>query len=240
VQPGQPPPQLQSIQNALQMPTWEEIMGVLRSDMQREYRVDVETDSTVAQSLQQDMAGLKEVLTSVVELVQGLGPAVQAGAMSVDTVKALVMSVVRRARMGLEVEDAIESGLQEPKPQADPKAQAEQAKAQQAQQQAQHDQQLAQQQQAHEQQMAQRQQAHEEQIAQREAALEAQRAANEQAAQQRQAEMDAAFERFKALLESQTKIQVAHVDAQTKLQVAGINAEASVEAAKNKPEPQTV
>lgn len=125
-QPGQPPapppPQLDSMQKALQMSSWEDIMAVLKSDMQREYRVDVETDSTVAESLQQDMTGLKEVLTGVVEFWKGVGPAVQAGAIDMEAVKAITMTIVRRARMGLEVEDALEAGMKPPKPTADPNA----------------------------------------------------------------------------------------------------------------------
>lgn len=218
-------------QQALSMPSWEDIMGVLRSDMQREYRVDVETDSTVAQSLSQDMEGLHEVLTSVVELFTGLGPAVQSGALSIEAAKAMVMTVVRRARMGMEVEDALESGMQEPKPQADPKAAAEAAKQAQAQQQAQHDQQMAQRQQAHEEQIAQRQLAFEQQKAQAEAAAEERRMAMEAHfeerrlqmeadAKARQAEMDMAFQRFKALLDSITKVEVAEIGADATLSAA--------------------
>lgn len=223
-----PPEKAQQLQQMLSMPSWEDIMGVLKNDMEREYRIDIETDSTVAESLQQDMEGLKEVLTAVVELWNGVAPAVQAGAVSMDAVKALTMVVVRRARMGLEVEDALESGMQQPKPESDPKAEAAKAKAEQ------------------DAQIAQRQQAHEEQIAQREAAMEQQRLAQEQAAEERrlqqeayfeerrlemedaanrrQAEMDASFAKFKALLDSVTKVEVAE-----------IGAEASVQAAKNKP-----
>lgn len=246
-QPGQPPAQPDpKVQQMLAMPTWEDIMQVFRSDMQREYRVDVETDSTVAQSLQQDMDGIKEVLTSVVEVIQGFGPAVQAGAVSAEAVKAIVMSVVRRARMGLEVEDALEAGIQEPKPQADPKAAAMQAKAQADAAKQQHDQQLAEQKQAHDQQVAQRQQAHEEQIAQRtqmfeeqkarseaaaeerrlqmEAHLEQQRMAFEEAANNRRLQMEESFQRFKALLDSITKVEVAEISAGATLDAAQVTA----------------
>lgn len=246
-QPGQPPAQPDpKVQQMLAMPTWEDIMAVFRSDMQREYRVDVETDSTVAQSLQQDMEGIKEVLTSVVEVIQGFGPAVQAGAVSAEAVKAIIMSVVRRARMGLEVEDALEAGIQEPKPQADPKAAAMQAKAQADAAKQQHDQQLAAQKQAHDQQVAQRQQAHEEQIAQRtqmfeqqkaqseaaaeerrlqmEARLEQQRMTFEEAANNRRLQMEESFQRFKALLDSITKVEVAEISAGATLDAAQVTA----------------
>lgn len=224
-----PPPQLQAIQNALQMPTWEEIMAVLRSDMQREYRVDVETDSTVAQSLQQDMAGLKEVLTSVVELFQGLAPAVTSGALSMDAAKAMVMSVVRRARMGLEVEDALESGMQQPKPAADPnaaKAQAEQMKLQQ-------EQQAQQNEQANEQIRIQAEQQKEALIHQREVAkmaderqaqqlelqhahaMDAQQKEHERIVNAAELEAKYAFERWKVEQDNATKIAVAEISAKS-------------------------
>ena len=120
--PGaQPPPQvqqqMQQAQQVLAMPTWEDIKAVLSNDMQREFRVDIETDSTVAQSLQQDMEGLREVIGGIVEFWAGVGPAVQAGAVSIEAVKAITLTIARRARMGLEVEDALESGLKQPPPQ---------------------------------------------------------------------------------------------------------------------------
>lgn len=230
---GQPlaPEQQQAMQNALKMPTWEDIMAVLQSDLQREFRVDVETDSTIAETLSQDMRGLQEVLTAIVQFWQGVGPAVQAQAVSMDAVKAITMSIVRRARMGLEVEDAIETGLKEPKPQADPnagKAQAEAAAQAHQQQlaaaQAQHQALLAQQQQAHDQQIAQRQQAHEEQIAQRQAIVEQQRAQAELQQSQQQAMLDAAFERFKALLDARTKVETAEIAAGAQIQAGQIGA----------------
>lgn len=103
---------------AMQVPSWAEVMAVLKSDMQREYRVDVETNSTVADTLAGDMEGLKEVLTGLVNFWEGVGPAVASGALSIDAVKSISLVIARRAKMGLEVEDAIETGMQPPKPQA--------------------------------------------------------------------------------------------------------------------------
>lgn len=121
-QQGQQIPQeaaqkIEFLQEQMKMPSWEDVLGVLQSDMQREYRVDVETDSTVAENLQQDMEGLREVVGGLVEFWQGAGPAVQAGALSIDAVKSISLVIARRARMGLEVEDALEEGFQQPRPQ---------------------------------------------------------------------------------------------------------------------------
>lgn len=123
------PPEAQEI---LSMPTWDDIMAVMRDDMLRNYRVDVETESTLKDAQNQDMAGLREVLTAIVEFIQGIGPAVQAGAIPVEFVKAMVLSIARRSRMGLDVEDAIEK-IKAPAPaqqQQDPAAMQKQIEQQ--------------------------------------------------------------------------------------------------------------
>jgi hypothetical protein len=118
---GQPVPE--QLQAVLMLPSWDEIKAVMMDDMSREYRVDVETDSTVQASIQRDMAGLKDVLTGMVEFINGMAPAVQAGAIPVEAVKSILGMVARRSQMGSEVEDALDK-MQAPKgPQADPEAQ---------------------------------------------------------------------------------------------------------------------
>lgn len=107
-QQGKQPPEMP--------PSWEEIIQVMRSDAQRTFKVDVETDSTVAASIETDMAALRDTLTAVVQLVQGFGPAVQMGAMPVEAVKEMVLAVTRRAKLGNAVEDALDK-IQAPQPQ---------------------------------------------------------------------------------------------------------------------------
>jgi hypothetical protein len=107
------------------IPTWEDIIEVLHSHPERQYRTDIETDSTVQSVLDSDMGGLKEVLSGIVEFVQGIGPAIMSGAFPIEAAKALILAIARRARMGSEVEDALDE-IQAPKPQNDPQAQAQQ------------------------------------------------------------------------------------------------------------------
>jgi hypothetical protein len=115
-QQQQPPPP--DVEQTLASPTWEEVVQVLRSDELRCYRVDVETDSTVAETLNRDMTGLGELLAALSGWVQGAFQAVQAGAMTVDTLKQIALAVIRRARLGSAVEDAFEQ-LQAPPPAPD-------------------------------------------------------------------------------------------------------------------------
>jgi len=131
-QAGQPvPPEIEQV---LSVPSWDEVLQVLRSDAMRGYRVDIETDSTV----QADVARLK---TNAAEFVQGfggfiqaVGPAVQAGAMPMDVVADLLTAFARNFKLGRQAEDALERMgkiAAQPAPQQDQGATAE-AQAKQA------------------------------------------------------------------------------------------------------------
>lgn len=121
-QAGQPvPPELQEM---LQKPSWEEVMQLLRTDVLRTCRIDIETNSTVAETVTQDMEGLNEVVSAIGELIVGSVPAVQSGIIPAEAVKEMAMAIVRRARMGPAVEDAIDQ-IQAPPP-APPSPEAEQ------------------------------------------------------------------------------------------------------------------
>lgn len=127
-QPGQqppPPPQQPQPENPI---TWEAVVDAMRSDATRTYRVDIETDSTLSATQDNDMDGLQSLLGAMTQLMQGFAPIVQQGAMSIDVMKELMLVVCRRARMGTAVEDVINK-IQQPPPAPDPeagKAQAEQ------------------------------------------------------------------------------------------------------------------
>ena len=95
------------LQDALMKPTWEDVQGVLHSDSMRGYRIDIETDSTVQQQVVAEQRDITELLNGVVTFLQGVAPAIHAGAMPVDTAKTLLLAAVRRFRLGNEVEDAL-------------------------------------------------------------------------------------------------------------------------------------
>jgi hypothetical protein len=124
-QAGQPLPP--DVQKMLALPSWDDVMGVMRSDSMRSYRIDVETDSTVAETINRDMTGLGELLSSLAGWVEQSFAAVQMGAMTVDTLKEIALAVIRRARLGSAVEDAFEQ-IQAPPPKPDQGAQLEQMK----------------------------------------------------------------------------------------------------------------
>lgn len=128
---AEPPPE--AIEMA-QQPSWEEVKKLLETDITRSCRIDVETDSTVAETIDRDMQGLSEVTQAIGGLIEGAAPAVQMGLIPPELVKETALSISRRARLGSAVEDAIEQ-IRPPQPAAPPPEEVQ--KGQQMQQEAQ-------------------------------------------------------------------------------------------------------
>lgn len=113
----QPPAPPAGLEQALQLPSWEEIMAVLADDMQRSYRIDLETNSTVDAEATEDKQNMGEFLNAVAQFMNGVGPLVQQGVMSFDVAKSILLAVTRRYRFGPEVEDSLKKMSAPPPPQ---------------------------------------------------------------------------------------------------------------------------
>jgi len=96
------------LKEMLESPTWDECLQILRDDQQRAYRIDIETDSTIAGDQAQEQKNITELLTGISSFIQNAGPAVAAGYLPLDAAKALLMTSVRKFKMGREVEDALD------------------------------------------------------------------------------------------------------------------------------------
>ena len=101
----EPPPEVAQIMG---LPAWEEIEQIMRSDALRNYRVDIESDSTVADSLDPEFEGVTSITRAIGEVMSIAGPAVQQGMLPIEVPKEISLALVRRARMGVAIEDAIE------------------------------------------------------------------------------------------------------------------------------------
>lgn len=129
----QPPPQ--AVQ-AASLPAWEDILDLLRDDIQRNYRIDVETNSTVNARATEDKRDVGELLNAISQFFNSVAPLVEKGVMPFDAAKSILLAVIRRYKFGTEVEDQIKAlkapepaqGGQDPSVQA--QAQADAAKAQ--------------------------------------------------------------------------------------------------------------
>lgn len=94
-----------------------EMLEVLRRDLPRGIRIDIETDSTIAADQAKDRKDVAEVMEAVGGFVTNFAPAVQGGAVSMEAAKKVLLSIVRKARLGREVEDAIEQDAEKPQQQ---------------------------------------------------------------------------------------------------------------------------
>lgn len=120
--PQPPPPQVQQMMQVLQMPSWEDAVKVLRNDVERQYKTDIETNSTVDLDATEDKKNLAEVMNAISQFLNGVGPLVQSGSLSIEAAKGFLLFAVRKYRMGVDVEEYIKQ-MQAPKPQDDGKAQ---------------------------------------------------------------------------------------------------------------------
>lgn len=132
-QPGQQPPELQpELAQKLNAPTWEEIMAVLQDDLQRNFRIDIETNSTLDAEATEDKQDVTDMLGALSQFLNGAGPLIQDGTLPFEAAKKILITIMRRFRFGDDVEDELQK-MQAPEPPPDPnegKAAADQQRMQ--------------------------------------------------------------------------------------------------------------
>ena len=121
-------PQLQQAmaqaKEILDKPTWEQIQQVMKNDLLRHYKIDIETDSTIAEQMIEDKQEVANMMKGLVDFSNGIGPAMQSGLLPPKAVKAILLAALRRFKLGEQVEDAIEEAdigqvQQQPDPNAE-------------------------------------------------------------------------------------------------------------------------
>lgn len=118
-----PPPDIQQAQQMLAAPSWPAVLQVLRNDLSRQYRVDIETNSTIEPEAAEDKEHIAEITNAMSQFLNGVAPMVESGIMDFEIAKFMLLAIVRRFRFGTELEDALEQ-MRPPEPKADPNAQA--------------------------------------------------------------------------------------------------------------------
>ena len=112
-QSGQPlPPEMQQ---AMQQISWAQVLDVLKSDMARTYRIDIETNSTVEPDATDDLKAMNETMTTIGQFLNGAAPLVSSGSMPFEVVKSMLLVITRRSRFGHEIEELLQQ-MQAPKP----------------------------------------------------------------------------------------------------------------------------
>jgi hypothetical protein len=85
-----------------------EMMQIMRSDVLRAYKIDVESDSTVIADAAEEQKNRTEALTAITALWEKLAPAVQSGMMPIEVAKELMLFGVRGYKGGRQLEEIIE------------------------------------------------------------------------------------------------------------------------------------
>ena len=215
----------------LKLPTWEEVAALLENPVHREFRLDIETDSTVRMDEDNEKQARIELITAVGEF---LDKAVAAGSQAPEIVPMLgelLMYGIRAFKTARPIEqafedamEALEKAAQQPKG-PPPEVQLEQMKGQVqlqiAQQKAQLDAQVAQAQQAAqakqneiEQQLEQAREQHKIQL---EAQLEAHKATLQAHTEMQVQELKNQFDAQKVQYEGAIKLRIAEMQHQTQL-----------------------
>lgn len=102
----QPDPKLVEIIN---QPSSDEVMALLKDDKLRSFRVDIETDSTIAPNADAEQRNRIELLTAVGSFMTQMAPAVQTGAISQEAASELLLFGVRSFKAGPQIEEALQT-----------------------------------------------------------------------------------------------------------------------------------
>lgn len=101
---GQPVPEKPA---ELKVPSINTLKKLLSNDTLRNFAIDVETNSTVDAEATEDKQDMAELMNAFAQFLNGVTPLVEAGAMPFDAAKVILLNLLRRFRMGGEVEEAI-------------------------------------------------------------------------------------------------------------------------------------
>jgi hypothetical protein len=122
------------IQKALESPSQEEVEQVLRSDKQRTFSVDVESDSTIRADMMRNQQTMALFVQGTAQFWQAIGPLVMADKGVMPVAVEIYSALSRSFKLGRQAEDALD-GLAEKAqqaanapPQPDPAVQMEQKK----------------------------------------------------------------------------------------------------------------
>ena len=103
-----PPELLKLAKDMAELPTWEEVMSILRDDGARAFAVDIETENTALTDENEEQKRRIEAMTALTEAFEKWLPAVRAGLVTPNFFRAVVMFLMRPFRVGRELEDALD------------------------------------------------------------------------------------------------------------------------------------
>lgn len=93
------------IQQALQQPSWAQVLPLLKNDIIRSYKVDIETNSTLQPEAAEDQKHINDLLTAMGQFLNGVGPMVAKGIMPFEVARSMLLTIARRYQFGREIEE---------------------------------------------------------------------------------------------------------------------------------------
>jgi hypothetical protein len=213
------PTMVQQAQQVMQQPKWGEVLELLKNDMSRSYRIDIETNSTIIPEATEDKQKTTEAITALSQFIGESMPALESGYLPFDSFKSIMLKIARQFEFGTEIEGELDKMQAPPpkQPEQDNSLQVKQAelqaKAQADQVTLQAEQQKAQANNMLELQKLQAQNELEAQRMENDRAIEQGKAATEMRMKQMELESMAEIERYKADLDAKTRLEIASIQA---------------------------
>jgi hypothetical protein len=109
--PAPPPPIPPEVERILSSPTWEDVTALLKDNALRQFRIEVETDSTIEPNETEEKAQTIELMTALGSFMAQWGPVVQTKPEMAPVVAELLKFALRRFRVGRELEDVVEQAM---------------------------------------------------------------------------------------------------------------------------------
>ena len=121
--------QIQKYQKVLDKPNWETIIQFLQNSVVRNYRIDIEANSTIEPEAAEDGQKLGEFLNAFAQFMNGIAPLVQQGYLPIEAGKEMLLAITRKYRFGEDVEESLKQ-ITMPQQQGDDKGKAAEQEAQ--------------------------------------------------------------------------------------------------------------
>lgn len=120
-------PQAKQLMQIAQSPVWEEVVAFIKDELHRNYAIQIETNSTLAEELAEDRDDLAQFMQAMGTFVANIMKQVQEQILPFDVAKAMILTICQKFRIGVELEEQIKEMQVPPvrQPGMDPKTQAE-------------------------------------------------------------------------------------------------------------------
>lgn len=111
--PPQIAQQIEQGKEILSQPSQEEVMQLLQDDISRNYRIDIESDSTIRNDLSRNQQTMNLFLQGTAQFGQAMGPIIMADASMKPMVMEIYGAFARQFKLGRQAEDAIDAATEQ-------------------------------------------------------------------------------------------------------------------------------